>query len=250
MSQPPLFSIITVTLNNAAGLEKTHSTIQEQTNTDYEWLVVDGGSTDETLPYLKSVQSSYISEEDRGIYDAMNKGLIKSTGHYIIFMNAGDCFESKNTLQETADRIKGGEYDFIYGDSAEIKDEEIFFKRSRPHTKITQGMFTHHQAMFYNRKILDDLAYDTLYLISADYDLTWRALNKSKDILYLPFPICLFEAGGLSQQRVLLGRIEQFRIRRNHKISFANNIWIFIKQTLAYNLRKISPKIYWLLKRR
>lgn len=111
-------------------------------------------------------------------------------------------------------------------------------------------MFTHHQAMLYNRNILNTIEYNEEYKIAADYDLTWRVIDQSENFLYLPFPICIFEAGGLSQQRVLKGRIEQFKIRNSHGVSLLKNSLTFLMQTLAYLLRQIFPWGYWLLKRR
>ena len=249
MTTNPLFSIITVTLDNLNGLKKTHQSIELQSFDNYEWIVIDGESQDGTVNFLETIKANYISEKDNGIYDAMNKGIARANGQYLIFMNAGDALESKNTLNEIAERLKDQSYDFLYGDSAEKVGEQIYFKRARLHYKITEGMFTHHQAMIYSKKMLDDICYYTNYKIAADYDLTWNVLNKSTDILYLPFPICLFESGGVSQKQVMTGRKEQFKIRQSHGVFRFNNIWIFIKQSLVYGLRCIAPKLYWLLKR-
>lgn len=245
----PLFSIITVTLNNLSGLKKTAESIFPQTHQDYEWITIDGGSTDGTPAYLGDLKTNYISEPDKGIYDAMNKGIERAKGQYILFLNAGDMLESKNTLLEVNERIKGQKCDFIYGDSAEDINGKLFFKRSKPHFEITKGMFTHHQAMLYNRDALENIKYDETYKIAADYDLTWKVIEQSTDFLYLPFPVCIFEAGGASQQQVLLGRSEQFKIRKAHGVSILKNSLIFIGQTILYRLRCLAPKLYWLLKR-
>lgn len=245
----PLFSIVTVTLNNLSGLKKTADSIITQTHKNYEWVVIDGASNDGTIEYLENLKINYISEVDEGIYDAMNKGIARTQGQYLLFLNAGDALENKNTLHEAYERIKNQAYDFIYGDSVESIDGKLLFKRSQPHFQIGKGMFTHHQSMFYNRDVLKNIKYDTRYKIAADYDLTWKAIEKSENFLYLPFPVCIFEAGGLSQQQVLLGRIEQFKIRKNNGISFLKNSFIFTAQSLLYRLRCIAPNLYWLLKR-
>ena len=245
----PLFSIITVTLNNLTGLKKTLNSIKPQTFQDYEWLIIDGASTDGTCKFLSTHNIPYISEKDNGIYDAMNKGVKHANGQYIIFLNAGDMLEGEHTLQEVAERTKEEAYDFLYGDSIENIQGKILFKRSKSHHNITQNMFTHHQAMIYNRDIIQELKYDETYDIAADYDFTWQTIERSQKFLYLPFPICMFEAGGISQQQVLKGRIEQFKIRKTHHVSMLKNITIFIAQTGAYLLRYFCPKIYWRLKR-
>lgn len=232
-----------------AGLQKTTKSIITQRFQSYEWIIIDGGSNDGTLEHLEKLQTNYISEADNGIYDAMNKGIRRATGHYILFINAGDALENENVLHEISLRAGKEDFDFIYGDSVEQIEDKKHFKRARPHHKIKTGMFTHHQAMIYNLKLLQDFTYDTNYMISADYDLTWRVINKSENFLYLPFPICIFEAGGLSQRHVTIGRLEQFKIRKAHKVSLLRNSFIFAVQTLIYNIRKYLPKFYWFLKR-
>ncbi len=249
MSNNPLLSLITVTLNNLNGLEKTSQSITPQTCKNYEWIIIDGGSTDGTKAFLDTTNSNWTSETDNGIYDAMNKGIKRANGQYILFLNAGDALENKNTLYEIHERIKDQPYDFLYGDSVERKDANLFFKRSRPHFKITEGMFTHHQAMLYRAKLLKNIKYDLRYKLAADYDLTWRAVKEAKNLLYLPFPICIFESGGVSQRNVFIGRLEQFKIRKSYAVSFLKNSYIFLVQTLSYALRRAFPKIYWFLKR-
>ncbi len=87
-----LFSVITVTRNNLVGLRRTHESLRIQSCGDYEWIVVDGASDDGTADYLKKTGANWVSEPDRGIYDAMNKGIARAQGRWLIFMNAGDEF--------------------------------------------------------------------------------------------------------------------------------------------------------------
>jgi putative colanic acid biosynthesis glycosyltransferase len=244
----PIFSIITVTRNNLSGLQKTYDSVQSQSFKNYEWLVCDGNSTDGSLSFLSQNNIEPVSTEDNGIYDAMNKGIDRAKGEYLIFMNAGDVFASKNNLETIADTIQKEEPDFIYGDALEIlKDKEVY-KKARYYPKIDEGMITHHQSMVYKREIIGDLIYNQKYRIAADYDYTWRIINQSKDISYIPAPLCLFETGGISQQQALKGRLEQFKIRYQMGIQFFDNIFIFAKQTAVYFLRQLSPKTYWRLK--
>ena len=245
----PLFSIITVTLNNLTGLKKTLNSIKPQSCQDYEWLIIDGASDDRTCDFLNTHNIPYISENDNGIYDAMNKGIERANGQYVIFLNAGDTLESDNTLQEIEERTTEEHYDFLYGDSVESIAGNILFKRSKSHHNITQNMFTHHQAMIYNTDIIKGLKYNEAYDIAADYDFTWNVIERSQNFIYLPFPICVFEAGGVSQQQVLKGRIEQFKIRKVHHVSLFKNSTLFIVQTGSYLLRYLCPRLYWRLKR-
>ena len=101
----PLFSVISVTYNNLKGLQNTFKSLRLQTFTDYEWIVVDGGSYDGTLDFLSDKPCKLISEKDDGIYDAMNKGIGKANGDYLIFMNAGDVFADADILEIVQDTI-------------------------------------------------------------------------------------------------------------------------------------------------
>ncbi len=244
----PLFSIVTITLNNCDGLIKTHHSIASQSFEDFEWIIMDGASSDKTISYLKQHNVPYLSEPDGGLYDAMNKGLERANGRYIVFMNAGDVFASKETLRNVADTIDQDSPDFIYGDALEILNGEEIYKKARYYPQIDRGMITHHQAMYYKNDALNGLTYDLKYKIAADYDFTLRFMKSCKNIAPVPAPLCLFESGGVSEQNALKGRVEQFKIRHALHYSLWENCKTFILQTLAYFLRKISPKLYWRFK--
>lgn len=244
-----LFSVITITRNNAKGLRATCESLKQQICMDYEWIVIDGASTDSTLEYLKDKPALLVSEPDLGIYDAMNKGIERAGGAYLIFMNAGDRFAGPGVLQNLAGLTKTKPA-FLYGDSYEEQPgAKAFYKKARSHKKQGWGMFTHHQAMVYRREILGDLRYNLRYKIAADYDFTLRFLEKGGQVVYWPNPLCLFEAGGVSQQQAAPGRQEQFLIRKNLGISPLRNRTIFMLQYVNYALRRLFPPLYRLLKR-
>ena len=116
----PLFSIITITFNAAGTLPATLRSVERQTFTDYEYLIVDGASTDGTVAIAQhsAAVSSVTSEPDKGLYDAMNKGLRKARGCYLVFLNAGDAFHEPDTLQKIADSIEKTDPDIVYGETA------------------------------------------------------------------------------------------------------------------------------------
>lgn len=245
-----LFSIITITRNNLAGLQKTSASVLANTCNDMEWIVVDGASEDSSVAYLQSLPSVHLhwtSSPDTGIYDAMNKGIEAAQGQYLIFLNAGDALASPTILCEIANTLNTAEnFDFVYGDSLENSHS----KKARPASAIAYGMFTHHQAMFYKRAMIGTLRYNTVYKIAADYDFTWRFLRGTQHTLYIPSPICIFESGGISQQQAVRGRYEQFQIRHhNNACSPFINVVIYGLQTCLYQLRRICPQLYWFLKR-
>jgi putative colanic acid biosynthesis glycosyltransferase len=238
----PLFSIITITFNNRDGLVKTSASIQSQIYQTYEWIIIDGNSTDGTqIDFINYPTAIITSESDKGIYDAMNKGIEHATGDYIIFMNAGDVFANKNVLNDIS-KVCDTHPDFIYGDS--LEDDHL--KRARHHSKINWGMHTHHQAMLYARRSLEGVRYNLNYKIAADYDLTLRFLKAAQNIIYLPIPICIFEVGGVSQTNAKLGRDEQFISRQKNKsCSMIVNHTIRIGQIVRYVMRHYLPNMYW-----
>lgn len=241
------FSIITITRNHLAGLQDTQKSLMGQSCTDYEWIVIDGASTDGTADFLGTLRTGpvlprWISEPDCGIYDAMNKGLERASGDYILFLNAGDTFAAADVL----DTVSALEADFIYGDSR----EGAHYKRARPQTYAVAGMFTHHQAMFYKRALIKNLRFDRRYKIAADYKFTLEFLKRAKTVLYWPGPVCCFAPGGVSQVQARAGRREQFCIRRDLNACPAlMNIAILQAQCALMALRRGFPGLYWWLKR-
>jgi len=223
----PFFSIITVTKDNALGLARTRASIELQTFGNREWIVIDGAV-----------------EHDRGIYDAMNKGISRARGDYLIFMNAGDMFAAPDTLERIAPLLHDA--GFAYGDALEGNG---FLKPARH--DIRYGMVTHHQAMVYARAFVGSLRYDTAYKIAADYKFTAQIIAKaaaeSRACLYLPFPVCVFEAGGVSQRHAAEGQREQAAIRRALKMDAP---YVDALQTMARWLKQTMPQLYWLLRSR
>jgi putative colanic acid biosynthesis glycosyltransferase len=191
----------------------------------------------------------YVSEPDDGIYDAMNKGLERANGQFVIFMNAGDVFATPYILETIAEQTEL-KPDFIYGDSLEENNGKLFYKRAKPYSKIKYGMFTHHQAMIYARRTIGDMRFDTQYKIAADYDFTWRFLEKAKRPVYiLEEPLCIFEGGGVSQQNAKLGRQEQKTIRETRNIlSPILNTGLYVLQSFVWKVRNITPRIFWAFK--
>ena len=129
----PLFSIITITFNAAGTLPATLKSVERQTFTDYEYLIVDGASTDGTVAIARhsAAVSSVTSEPDKGLYDAMNKGLRKARGCYLVFLNAGDAFHDPDTLQKIADSIEKTDPDIVYGETALVDSERRFISMRR-----------------------------------------------------------------------------------------------------------------------
>lgn len=221
----PLFTIITVTYNAAATLPPTLSSVREQTCQLYEYLVIDGASQDNSV---KLAQESGIpgiiitSERDRGLYDAMNKGLGMAKGDYVMFLNAGDAFHSENTLQQIADAIMDNDYPgIVYGQTqiVDSKRERIGDRHLTAPSVLTldsfkNGMVVCHQAFIVLRKLVDN--YDTRYKYSADYEWCIRCLQRSHRNLYIDEILIDYLSEGLTTAHHRASLMERFRIMSHY----------------------------------
>ncbi len=269
-----LISIITITRKHLSGLKATAASLAQENSHLFEWIVIDGASTDGTVEYLHNTHpltpplsppgrgrspsgaegegaKCWLSEPDNGIYDAMNKGIERARGEYVLFLNAGDTLALPRTLDTLAEILKARptQPDLIYGDAFEDTPEGRITKTARPHGQLRQGLFTHHQAIFYARAVMNDLRYDQTYDIAADYKFTAEFLRRADDVFYWPRPVCSFEAGGVSQRQAFKGRMQQSLIRRELQMTLPiEEVLIVLKQTAAYTLRRVAPKLYWRLR--
>lgn len=249
----PLFSIITVVYNEKNNIEKTINSVINQTFNNYEYIIIDGKSTDGTIEIIKKHNEYidyFISEKDYGIYDAMNKGINASTGKYCIFMNGGDLFYSNETLQIISNQIQTSIIEplFIYGDAFEEDfKNNLIYKKSRNHKYMFYGMFTHHQSMLYSLNLIKNkqLNYDLKYKIASDYEFTLKNIKQinNSSILYVNVPICIFSTGGVSTINANSGFKEQFNI----KIKYFPLVIVLIFSCIQYILiliKKHLPFIY------
>jgi len=197
----PLVSIITVVYNCEQTIERTILNIISQDFENYEFIIVDGGSNDNTLSILKKYENQitkWVSEPDKGIYDAMNKGVKMANGKWINFMNAGDEFAIRNfnSLFET---MQNEEYGVIYGDVIIKKEEGSFLlDKARPLDEMNYLLNFCHQSSFVRRKILLDNPFSLKYKISSDYDFFLKIFIKNYKFSYINEPISIFELGGIS----------------------------------------------------
>lgn len=245
-----LFSIITVCFNDLDGLKQTYNSIKNQQCQDFEWIVIDGGSKDGTDDWLKNLSFSslkFVSEPDKGIFDAMNKGQDKATGEYIIFMNSFDEFASPNVLSDVKEIVeKSDNTRFIYGDSIDQdKNNKQHYKKARDVSKRNRGMFTTHQAMFF--KLNKDYKFDYMsYKNTADYAYICEYLDdvKVNEIAYYEKPICIFKLGGTNEVKRFDALFEDYRIRRNicnlSRVRSSMLLMLHFGHTL---LKRVSPGV-------
>lgn len=201
------FSIITVNFNNKEGLRKTIESVIHQTFRDFEFIVIDGGSTDGSTDILKEYDAQidyWESEPDGGIYQGMNKGIKKATGDYLNFMNSGDCFYAPNVLEEVSCSLSDA--DFIVGKDYHYDDET-----HRGHTSIQPPRTTmihffvatlDHQSSFIKRELFKYSLYDESYRLVSDWIFfTEKIVKEQKQVRFIPVIVCRREEGGLSEQQ-------------------------------------------------
>lgn len=197
-------TIITINYNNKAGLIKTFDSIKNQTWKNFEYIVVDGGSTDGGREIIEqnSDISQWLSEKDSGVYNAMNKGIRMATGKYIIFMNSGDFFFCNTVLEKVAHQFES-ETDILYGDSVYFNDDG-YHRIESPPKKITFGFMysggINHQAAFIKRQLFTDyFLYNEDYKICADWEFFIVAICLyNVSYKHLEETICYYDFSGIS----------------------------------------------------
>ncbi len=218
----PLFSIITATYNAADTVGRTLASVDAQTFADYEHIVVDGASADGTAALVNAAENParrMISEPDRGLYDAMNKGIAAATGRYLIFLNAGDKFHSPDTLKLLADTVvREGMPGIVYGQTLIVDDagHTVGERHLRAPAELTlksfaRGMLVCHQAFVPLRRIAG--FYNLKYRYSADYEWCIRCLQHSRKNVGLTDTYLVdYLSEGLTTRHRLPSLMERFRI--------------------------------------
>lgn len=203
----PKISIITIVYNNVRDIEYTIRSVMKQTYPNIEYIVIDGLSTDGTLDVLlkyKEEITTLVSEPDKGIYDAMNKGLALATGEYVLFLNSGDELYEDMTLEKVIS--SGDNADIYYGETKLIREDREVIGDRRHKTperfdwkSFKYGMNVCHQAIYIRRSLTSP--YDTQYKLSADIDWVIKAAQKAEKIVNVRQYVAKYLVGGMSQQR-------------------------------------------------
>lgn len=218
----PLFSIITITFNAEATLEPTLQSVAAQQENDYEYLIIDGASKDGTVVLARQYDcvTRIISEPDRGLYDAMNKGIKAATGEYLIFLNAGDSLYTPDTLKKIHDFIGENRPDILYGETAIVDSDRRFISMRRLKTPETlswksfrMGMLVCHQAFIVRRELAP--LYDLSYRFSADFDWCIRCMKKARTIA--------------NTRLILINYLNEGVTTRHHKASLKERYRIMVK---------------------
>lgn len=229
-------SIITITYQAEKYLERTIQSVLTQGHRDaIEYIVIDGASKDGTLAIIEKYTNQinqFISEPDKGIYDAMNKGLQRASGDYVIFMNAGDRFADEKTVGQLISAMESNP-DVIFGDAMFVDEAgKTLGLRSEvtPHKIPTNlswksfqyGMVICHQSFVAKRNIAP--LFDLHFRLSSDIDWEIKCLKLAKEIIQIQAPICQYLIGGASVQNLKRSWQERFEILKRH-FGFGNALW-------------------------
>lgn len=250
----PFFSIITASYNNGHNIQKTFDSISSQTFKDFEHIVIDGDSTDNTLILLKKYQEKYslrwISEKDDGIADALNKGLQMSNGKYVIVIHADDHFADPRVLSLAHKQLMDDVTD-IYSSPVWVIHSQKGKILYKPVKKIWWNHFKTifpHQGSFVHKRVFEKVGgFDKRFAIGMDYDFFYRALKHDAKIKFGYKPIAIMGGEGISNCSTHL----RVRLNEEHVIQKSNEtsiVWRFAQIIFKYLYRPyklvILPLIY------
>ncbi|MBC7744425.1 MAG: glycosyltransferase [Flavobacterium sp.] len=242
MYQPKL-SVITVVYNNVRDIKRTMLSVLSQTYLNIEYIIIDGGSTDGTLQIIENYKqqlSHLVTEKDKGIYFAMNRGLAIASGDYVLFMNSGDEIHSLDTVEKIFSNK--AEADIYYGET-EMFDQQWKSLGKRRHSapqrfnwrSFQYGMNVSHQSIYIRRSIT--VPFDTGFRLSADIDWIIEAARKARRIVNTKMYVAKYMVGGISKAKHRQSLIERFRIFNKHYgliPNLINHVVIALKLGIYY----------------
>ncbi len=225
-NRQPIFSIITIVYNGENVLKGTICSVINQTFQNYEYIIIDGASKDKTLDIIEKYAdkiTKIISEPDKGLYDAMNKGLNLATGDFVLFLNAGDRFYSNNVLEHIAAKITD-DTDIIYGETMLVNDnrEELGTRSEKTTHRLPEnltwksfsyGMSVCHQSIFVHRTMTSHYIEKNL---AADIDWIITAMKKSRITVNAHLIVSAYLVGGVSKQKLKQSLKDRFFVLQKH----------------------------------
>lgn len=216
MSKDTSISVITVTRNSGSLLERTIKSVAEQDYAAKEYIIVDGNSSDGSVDLISNSKTvaKWLSEPDKGIYDAMNKGVRMASGKWIIFMNAGDTFASSDSLRRLMEYADAHpEADVVYGDVIRCgaTPEEDIVKQASDVLKGHRLAFCH-QSVICKRADLLENPFDTSHRYSADFKFFKTLEKKGRKFHHVNFPVARFDTTGISTRNRAKGLADNMRV--------------------------------------
>ena len=239
-----LISVITINLNNLEGLQKTISSVLNQDYSNIEYLIIDGGSNDGSVEYIKSNESKFdywASEKDQGIYDAMNNGIIQSKGEYVLFLNSGDYFYDSKCLSN----LIGSEIteDIVYGKMGMYLNDSLITKEypSRLNIEYFQYDTIPHQSTLIKKNLFNKFGYyNTSFKIVSDWAFFVDSIIKGKaKYRYVDELISIFDLNGISSQplsnKIIRNEINE-HLKQNY---FFTYLYLKIRWAINYYPKRV-----------
>ncbi len=224
-----LVSVVTVVFNDERNIENIIQNVLNQTYPHIEYIVIDGGSTDNTVNIIRKYNDRidyWISEKDLGIYDAMNKGAKLATGEWVNFMNAGDSFYSDHTVEEVLSSLPPSA-DIVYGHTYYKKQDKMTLIETYGLECLWMSMICSHQSIFARSKLLKQHPFDLKYRISSDYEFIYHCYVNGRHFHDTQQVIAVHAVDGISEQRIIKRMIERWSIVRKYSPSAKVNLFYF-----------------------
>lgn len=237
------FSIITVCLNVENTIEDTIRSVLEQTCTDYEYIIKDGVSSDQTVQIAKSfipafaekgVSYRIISQPDGGIYDAMNQAAQEVQGEWVLYMNAGDLFADQYVLEMVEKSGKLETADIVYGDRIDSSDYGYFYRKAHPLERMRDRMPFCHQSVFAKKSLYDQLEYTLRYRLCSDYLFFYHWYQEGRIFAYLPIGISIYDRHGVSSNGKAVAQ-ELLQIHEDMPVRDEETIQMLKKEVASYD---------------
>ena len=245
------FSIVTVVYNGAAFIEETIQSVIHQNYSNYEYIIIDGASTDNTLDIVKVYRNNlhyFISEKDEGMYHAINKGIAQATGDYILILNSDDYLYNSNTLSEISNQINQHQFDFFYCDIIR-KKENVYRKIKLRKYSLTEVLcsehctFVPHPSFFISRKFIKQhqMSYDLKYKYASDFDYILKTMRHSSNnykhlkifsTVFRDHPNSITSSGKINNERIAI--LENWNVE---KISVLKRLFLYYSNWIMYKIR-------------
>lgn len=249
--QGEMVSVVTVCFNAEEVIRKTIESVLSQTYRPIEYILVDGESCDGTCAIIEEYQAEfensgfvykYISEKDKGIYDAMNKGVRLASGEWVNFMNAGDFFYSEDVLACLFKSEYANNIQVLYGNTSKCYSCGEFCMKPKNYEKLSERMIFCHQSAFVRRSALLEQPFDLSYPIAADFNFFHSLYQKQVGMYYIPVIVSSYEAENGVSSKNLQVKIEYARIRGIDK-SFLWKLW-FLQKAGRFHLKTLLNRLF------
>ena len=241
-----ILTIITINYNNLSGLKKTEESICSQINTNFEWIIIDGASTDGFLDYSKEIHLAdlIVSEKDNGIYDAMHKGLTRSTNKYILFLNSGDEFHDERSTEEIIRAINNTETDVYFFSTMVFSKNISYIRKARDIKTSRHSVPAIQQSTVYKKEKLLLIDWPNKYKICGDFSISAQILARKFSSESIEKIVSNFYLGGVSTEKPIALAIEAAEIQRKYlSLNYLYVSYSFIRRVFTGYVTILLNKI-------